>query len=274
MPSFPSLSIWGSPDTRLSQSVNLHWHERVTLSPHVHRLHHIHRWCCWVMCVLRVWTNVNDTDPLLQCHTECFLDLRFSLLKTSQPALEERLFPTWEEYARDRSAFSVPSAVLSVLQTLIQFLKQTLKAGTLSPSFSHGETKAWWSLMPAQDTCWKHFQNSSSVTACSHGNISCRLSSRRVSEMPCWPPTEALLWVETNPETCFVKMFCCGATSSYFRIDLFHSVSAFSGLLLSEEWATWVFILFKLFANVFRLYSLHVGAGEVFLRWAEYFWLM
>ena len=55
---------------------------------------------------------------------------------------------------------------------------------------------------------------------------------------------------------------------------MFLSVSAFSGLLLSEDGATWVFILFKLFANVFRLYSLHVGAGEIFLRRAEYCWLM
>lgn len=103
-------------------------------------------------------------------------------------------------------------------------------------------------------------------------HISCRLSSRRVSELPCWPPTEALLGAETKPEKCFVKMFCCGTSSPGFRIDLFHSVSAFSGLLLSEDWATWVFILFELFANV--LYSLHVGAGEVFLRWAENCWLI
>ena len=71
-----------------------------------------------------------------------------------------------------------------------------------------------------------------------------------------------------------MKMFCCGASSPRLRIDLFLSVSAFSGLLLSEDGATWVFILFKLFANVFRLYSLHVGAGEIFLRRAEYCWLM
>lgn len=88
-------------------------------------LHHVHPWCCCMVCVLRVWTNVNNTDPPLQCHTECFLDLRFSLLKTSQLALEERVFPTLEEYARDRSVFSAPSAVLSVLQTFIQFLQQT-----------------------------------------------------------------------------------------------------------------------------------------------------
>lgn len=132
----------------------------VTLSPHVHGLLHVHPWCCCVVCVLRVWTHVNDADPPLQCHTECFLDLGFSLLKTPQLALEERVIPTRGEYTRGRSAFSVPGTVLSV------YRHDTVLTTNLGGRYCIAQffTQGNWGLvglMTAQDTRWKHFQNSS-----------------------------------------------------------------------------------------------------------------